>query len=123
MPQIIHRNRRRDHRRNLPSLEMTLCGIEGYVCCDWSLGGFSASGPADSFSVGDPLTGGLRPPGGDGDWLQFDGTVTRTLPQLGLVAARFNSLSPECYAFLERQFRRPTQGPLPEIPHRRTRPR
>ena len=107
MAQVIPRNRRRDHRRRLPPIELMLGGVKGYLSRDWSLGGFAAFGPSESFRVGDVLTGRLRAPESDADWLSFEAIVTRSLPQHRFVAARFDRLSPECFAFLEGRFRRP----------------
>lgn len=113
MAQIIHRNRRRDHRRTLPALEIRLAGLDGYVSRDWSMGGFAARGPDAGLACGDPVNGGLRLVRGDGDWLEFSGAVTRIQTDDGFVAIHFTSLSPPCFALLESLWRRPTRVLVP----------
>lgn len=113
MAQIIHRNRRRDHRRNLPALEICLGSGTGFVSRDWSLGGFAANGPDCGLVCGDAVWGALRLVLSDGEWLEFAGEVTRTRSDAGLVAVQFTSLTPQCFAFLEALWRRPQRTLVP----------
>jgi len=107
MAQIIHRNRRRDHRRTLPVLEIGLGDVPGLVSRDWSLGGFAASGCCGGLLVGEVMVGGLRLLTSKDPWLEFSGTVTRLRPGDGFIAVHFTSLSPPCFALLEMLWRRP----------------
>lgn len=107
MAQIIHRNRRRDHRRALPVLEIRLEDVTGLVSRDWSLGGFAASGSCGGFLVGEEVVGGLRVLTSKDPWLDFSGTVARLRPGDGFIAVHFTSLSPPCFALLETLWRRP----------------
>lgn len=110
MAQIIHRNRRRDHRRTLPALEIRLGDLAGLISRDWSLGGFAASGSDGDFVVGETVSGDLRLLTLDEPWLGFSGTIARLGPEDGLIAVHFTSLSPQCFALLETQFRRPLRS-------------
>jgi hypothetical protein len=111
MAQRISMNRRRNYRRPIPQLAVTLKGLgDTRYTKDWSLGGIALIGPVEGLEVGSQVEGEIGRCHDNAQMLPFTAQVVRTEQDEDdnvMVAFEFTDISAECFSFLERLLRRP----------------
>jgi hypothetical protein len=108
MAQVYRTNLRRDRRRSLPVMSVTL-GEVTYTTRDWSLGGLALQGADPLLEDGETVEGHVAEEGGAPH--RFAAVVVRHDPEGDVVALKFTELAPSTFAFLERL---QTRARLPE---------
>lgn len=100
MAQIYQRDLRRDRRRTLPVLYVSIAGVT-YSTRDWSLGGLALHGADPLLVDGETVEGHMTDREQDGMPHAFAALVVRHDPEADVVALNFTELAPDAFAFLE----------------------